>query len=646
MGKPLSYGVSIKKNYYFCLCALRRMQISRISENVRYNLISVMNTEEINGRIAAFRGAMRAAGVEAAIVPQTDPHLSEYLADHWQVRRWLSGFTGSAGALVVTADKAYVWADSRYWIQAGEQLKDTVIGVMEEGKADVPEIIDWLCQELPAGAVVGIDGMLFSINDTRRIERKLTLAQIGLKVDFNPVDALWLDRPPMPDSEVFVHAPEYAGESAVSKIARTLAEAAGQGANAVFVSDLAEIAWMLNIRARDVHDNPVATSYLYVSSQGNTLFIDERKLTDAVRQHLDYAAVVVRPYDDALKFLASLPDDVRVLASATQSSGVLERVLGKRIVVGESAVALLKGCKNDVQIAGVHAAMIRDGVAMAKSLMEIEQTVAEGRPLTEIGVAQILTKHRSARPLYFDESFDTIAGYGSHGAIVHYSASPDTDADIHRGNLLLIDSGANYLDGTTDITRTISLGTPTNAQRHDFTLVMKGHISLATAVFPAGTCGAQLDALARIALWKEGLSYLHGTGHGVGHFLNVHEGPQSIRLNYVPTPLMPGMITSNEPGLYRAGEYGIRCENLMLCVPAFTTDFGDFYRFETLTLCPWDLRLFDTDIMSRAEIDWVNEYHAMVRERLLPVLEPAEQEWLIAKTQPLEAQTIPKPFQE
>ena len=324
-----------------------------------------------------------------------------------------------------------------------------------------------------------------------------------------------------------------------------------------------------------------------------------------------------------------------MLVSPTQTAGALTAILGSRTVRGGSPVAMLKGCKNDIQIEGVRRAMERDGVALVKSFMEIEQALDTRRTLTELDIAEILTRHRSAQPLYFDQSFDTIAGFGPHGAIVHYSATPETSVTITPDNLLLIDSGAYYLDGTTDITRTITLGQPTPQQRTDFTLVMKGHIALATAVFPEGTRGAQLDALARIFLWKHGLSYLHGTGHGVGHFLNVHEGPQSIRLNENPTPLTPGMITSDEPGVYRAGEYGIRCENLILTIPAMHTDFGRFYAFEVLTLFPFDLRLFDTSIMSDEEIAWVNDYHSTVRTRLSPALAPEEQAWLEEKTRPL-----------
>lgn len=591
-----------------------------------------MDANTINSRIQSFRDEMRAQGVDAAIIPQTDPHQGEYLADHWQVRRWLSGFTGSAGDLVITLDNAFVWADSRYWLQAADQLSGTAVGVMEDGKPETPSITEWLGTNLNPGDTVGIDGMLFSLDNTLALEKQLAPLGINLKVDFNPIDSMWLDRPTLPAHPIFIHNEKYAGESAGAKIAKVLENASAQGAGSAFISDLAEIAWILNIRSRDVHDNPVVTSFLYLSPEGSTLFVDSAKITEDVKKHLDANNIATLPYSEALNFLASLPAEARVLASTTQSAGVLSTLLGDRLIKGTSPVAILKGVKNGTQINGVRKAMERDGVAMVRSLMEIENMLAEGKQLTEIGVAEILTKHRSAQELYFDESFDTIAGYGPHGAIVHYSATPASNATIHPDNLLLIDSGANYLDGTTDITRTISLGEPSQAQRHDFTLVMKGHIALATAVFPEGTRGAQLDALARIYLWKDGLSYLHGTGHGVGHFLNVHEGPQNIRLNENPTPLMPGMITSNEPGVYRAGEYGIRCENLILTVDAMKTEFGQFYRFETLTLCPFDRTLFETDIMTPDEIEWVNQYHAMVRERLLPLLRPEEQEWLIAKT--------------
>lgn len=594
-----------------------------------------MRPEETDGRIRLLRDAMQQAGIAAAIIPQSDAHLSEYLAPHWQVRRWLTGFTGSAGDLIVTLDSAYIWADSRYWLQAAEQLRGTCIGVMEEGKPDTPSLPDWLAATLPAGAVVGIDGMLFSVNSAETLATRLAKAGISLRVDFDPVDSIWPDRPALPKNEAFIHDTKYAGEDTSAKIGRILEEVASRGADSMFVSDLAEIAWTLNLRGSDVNCNPVVTSFLYLSPQSSTLFIDADKLTPEVTAYLSANNIAVRSYSDIKNFLAALPADSRVLISPSQTGAALRDILGERAVTAPSAIAEFKAVKNDVQLQGMRNAMLRDGVAMVRSLMEIERRVSEGIPTTEIDVADILLANRSAQPLFFDLSFSTIAGFGPHGAIVHYSATPESAATLSPDNLLLIDSGANYLDGTTDITRTISLGNPTNAQRFDFTLVMKGHIALASAVYPAGTRGAQLDVLARMPLWKEGLSYLHGTGHGVGHFLNVHEGPQSIRLNDTGTPLRPGMITSNEPGLYREGQYGIRCENLVLTTEAFTSDFGRFYRFETLTLCPFDLSLFDTSMMSQQEIDWVNDYHAMVCEKLIPVLDAEAQAWLIKKTQRL-----------
>ncbi|MDE6384221.1 MAG: aminopeptidase P family protein [Paramuribaculum sp.] len=591
--------------------------------------------ETINARIRALRDDMRQAGIDATIIPQTDPHQSEYLADHWQVRRWLSGFTGSAGDLVVTLSEAWLWADSRYWLQAAQQLADTPIAVMEEGKENVPTIAAQLTALLPAGATVGIDGMLFGADKVKALQETLAQKGIVLRADYDPVDRLWTDRPALPQDQVFIHDTKYSGESAESKIERVLTDVAAKGANAIFVSDLAEIAWTLNVRSADVECNPVVTSFLYLSPDSKVLFIDPAKVSADVKAKLSEASVEIQGYGAVVESLRSLPTDTKVLVDGGRTAYALLEALGEKAFVAPSPISVFKAVKNAVQLRGVRDAMVRDGVAMVHSLIEIESKVMAGQPLTELGVVDIVDGNRRKDPLFFDLSFDTIAGYGPHGAIVHYGPNTESNADVHSGSLLLIDSGGNYLDGTTDITRTISLGTPSDAQRRDFTLVMKGHIAVATAIFPAGTRGAQLDVLARINLWKEGLSYLHGTGHGVGHFLNVHEGPQSIRLNDTMAPMEPGMITSNEPGLYREGEYGIRCENLVLTVEAFTTDFGRFLKFETLTWCPFDLQLFDTDIMTDAEIDWVNDYHRQVCEHLLPHLDADAQQWLIEKTQPL-----------
>ena len=590
---------------------------------------------EIAQRLTVLRGLMAKAGVNAAIINKTDPHQSEYIGAHWAFLRRISGFTGSAATMVVTADKALLWTDSRYFIQAAQQLDGTEILLMKEGLPETPDILTWLTHNLHQGNTVGVDGMLFSRTEADSLAATLGARGIELKTDFDPIADTWPDRPALPQDKVFVHDIRYAGQSAADKIAALLTAAADLGADAIFTSALDEIVWTLNIRAHDVPYTTVVTSFLYLSPKGNTLFVDENKLDEAVRAHLAVAGVAVAGYGDVLPFIAALPADVRVLAQPDKNAVAVTNALGKRAVLATSPAGMLKAVKNKVQLAGVRAAMERDGVAIVSALMEIERHVDNDLPLTELDVVRIFRQARQAQPLFFDESFGTIAGFGAHGAIVHYDPTEESNAEIHRGSLLLIDSGAQYLDGTTDITRTIAIGESTAEQRHDFTLVMKGHIALATAVFPQGTVGMQLDILARQFLWKQGLTYLHGTGHGVGHFLNVHEGPQSIRLNYVPAPMTPGMITSNEPGLYRENVHGIRCENLELTTEAMTTEFGKFYRFETLTLCPFDLSLFDVDMMTDAEIEWVNDYHRMVRSRLTPMLNSVQRTWLEKKTRPL-----------
>ncbi len=585
-------------------------------------------------RLDALRNVMREAGIAAVVVPQADPHLGEYLAAHWQVRRWLSGFTGSAGDLVVTLDRALLWTDSRYFIQAAAQLDGSGIELMKDGLAETPSIAAFLCSALPAGSRVGVDGMLFSAPALEALASRLESAGIDLDCHFDPVGRLWSDRPALPDGKIFVHDSKYAGQSARRKIEDVLGAVKGEGAAAVFVSALDEIAWILNIRCNDVRHTPVATSYLYLSEADKVLFIAEAKLTDETRAYLASEGVRTQDYGAVTAFLAALPESVRVLIDPARTSGAVMDILGSRAVAtAVSPAAVMKSVKNDVQIAGVRDAMVRDGVALVKAFMEIERRMADGEATTELDVAALLHEYRSQGDLYFDESFGTIAGYADHGAIVHYEADAASNAQLQPRGLLLVDSGAQYLDGTTDITRTIALGEPTAEEKRDFTLVMKGHIALANTVFPAGTRGAQLDAIARQFLWKNGLSYLHGTGHGVGHFLSVHEGPHSIRLNNVEAPLLPGSITSNEPGLYREGVHGIRCENLVLCRELMETEFGTFLGFETLTLFPFDRSLFDTSIMTEEEVAWVDNYHALVRERLWPALENAAQRaWLDVHT--------------
>ena len=533
-----------------------------------------MNTEIIN-RLSQFRALMAERGIDAAIVRQADPHQGEYLAPHWQVRRWLSGFTGSAGDLVVCADKAALWTDSRYFLQAAQQLEGTTIELMKDGLPGTPDIAAYLCATLPQGSTVGLDGMLFTRAAADKLRLALGAAGINLVTTFDVIDRIWHDRPALPDAPVFVHETKYAGKDARTKLAEELADARTKGADAVFLSTLDDIAWTLNIRSNDVKHTPVATAFLYIANGGSTLFIDPAKLNEATLAYLSSQGVTTKPYNAVKDFLGALGTETKVLVDAGHTALELLAILGDRAIDGGiSAAAVLKSVKNGTQLEGVRRAMQRDGVAMVRSLMEIERRMADGTTTTELDIDAILHKYRSMGEGFFDASFGTIAGYGPHGAIVHYEATAESSSTLRPEGLLLIDSGAQYLDGTTDITRTICLGTPTAAERTDFTLVMKGHIALAKAIFPAGTRGAQLDALARQFLWKHGLSYLHGTGHGVGHFLSVHEGPHSIRLNYVDAPLLPGSITSNEPGLYRENIHGIRCENLVLCHPEMTTEFG------------------------------------------------------------------------
>lgn len=593
--------------------------------------------EDIKQRIDAFRSLMKESGIDAAVIPQADPHMSEYLAPHWQVRRWLSGFTGSAGDLLITADKAMLWTDSRYFLQAANQLEGTGIELMKDGLLTTPSMTEVLCEVLPAGSTVGVDGMLIPSVQLNALRADLAAKGIGLDCHFAPIDRIWTDRPDLPEDAVYEHELKYAGESADSKIEKILTAAKKADADAVLMSALDEIAWTLNIRSWDVKYTPVATAFFYIADGGRVLFINPAKITDDTAAYLKNTGVTVRPYADFQAFLESLPQSVRVLVDESKTAGAIIDILGERAVDGGTTAATkLKSVKNDTQLEGVRNAMVRDGVALVKFFMELEERFNAGEQLTELDVEAILHDKRRRGENFMDESFGTIAGYGPHGAIVHYEADKESNAMLEHKSLLLVDSGAQYLDGTTDITRTFSLGVPTEQEKNDFTLVMKGHIALATAIFPEGTRGAQLDALARQFLWKNGLNYLHGTGHGVGFFLGVHEGPHSIRLNNVEAPLLPGCITSNEPGLYRENVHGIRCENLVLTHKVMETEFGTFLGFETLTLCPFDRSLFNTALMTPEEIKWVDDYHAMVRERLMPHLGmPEQRRWLTEHTQPL-----------
>ena len=497
-----------------------------------------------------------------------------------------------------------------------------------------PTINEYLASNLKAGETVGVDGMLFSSREAEKLTAELSAAGIKTDTSFDPVANLWPDRPTLPACPIIIHQDEHAGINASQKLADLRDFITDNNADAILLSALDEIAWTLNIRSRDVKCNPVATSYLFITKNGGTLFINPDKIDVQGAAYLKDLNIEIKPYDSLIKTLQHDTNPVIAVDPATTSARVLE-TLSDRALKITSPVQLAKAIKNSTEIQGTRQAMIRDGVALVKGFMEIERRVLTGETVTEITVAEILHKFRSQQDLYFDESFDTIAGYGPHGAIVHYSATPETDARVGIDNLLLVDSGGQYLDGTTDITRTVIIGQPSDAQRRHFTLVLKGNIRLAMAIFPTGTRGAQLDILAHGALWQQGLNYLHGTGHGVGHFLNVHEGPHGIRTNDIPTPLHAGMLVTDEPGLYLEGQYGIRCENTLLVVPAMTTEMGEFLAFEPVTLYPFDRKLVDTSILDDAELEWLNAYHAKVYQTLEPMLDDNEQAWLRKTTQPL-----------
>lgn len=588
--------------------------------------------------LKSLRNVMQEKGIDAVIISGTDPHQSENPPAHWRGREWLTGFfseNGTNGTAVVTADKALCWTDSRYFIQATQQLEGTGFSMMEEDGPNAVDLIDWVTENMKAGQTVAIDGMTFSVALAQRMEQEFSDNGIKFDDDFPLFDFIWKERPSRPQNKLFVHDEEVVGESVDSKMGRIMEAVKGELANAVMLSSLDDIAWATNVRAaNDIAFSPIFVSYLYIDPQRRILFVDPEKMTDEVKAHLEKYNVETRPYADVLSFVETLPKDTRLLIDPEKTSRGLYDHIGCTPVFGGADVARLKSIKNDTMLSNLAIAMEKDGVALTRFFMYVEKEYPTGK-LTELGLSKRLRELRLSDPSCVDESFCSILGWNEHGAIVHYEATEETDIPVTGNGLLLVDSGGQYIYGTTDITRTVALGTPTGQQRHDFTLVMKGHIALAKAIFPAGTRGSQLDVLARQFLWNEGKAYYHGTGHGVGFFINCHEGPQNIRLNENPATLQPGMITSNEPGLYLEGDYGIRCENLIVTEKYKTTQFGDFYRFHTMTLFPFDLRLFETEIMTDAEIEWLNEYHREVRERLTPLLNADEAAWLAEKTKEL-----------
>lgn len=588
--------------------------------------------------LARMRQAMLEHGIDACVVSGTDPHQSELPAMHWRGREWLTGFesaNGTNGTAVVLQDDALCWTDSRYFLQATEQLKDTGFRMMEEDGPNAVDLVDWLVEHTHSGQTVGIDGMTFSISYAQRLEQELGDNGVKLNTEFPVFDYIYPDRPARPMNPLFVHDENIVGVTTDRKMEAIMEEVKPELANAILLSSLDDIAWATNLRAaNDIAYSPVFVAFLYIDNERRVLFIDQEKLTDEVKAHLQKYHIEVKPYDSVTEFVAGLPKETRLLLDPEKTARGIYDHVGCSVVFGGSAVAKLKSIKNECMIRSIRTAMLKDGVALTRFFMLVEREYPKGE-LTEIGLARELRRLRLADPTCVDESFASIIGWNGHGAIVHYEPTEESSSDIKGDGLLLVDSGGQYTFGTTDITRTVALGTPTPEQKHDFTLVMKGHIALSNAIFPAGTTGHQLDVLARQFLWREGKAYYHGTGHGVGFFINCHEGPQNIRLNANPTPLEPGMLQSDEPGLYLADRYGIRCENLILCVPDTVTEFGQFLKFEPLTLFPFDLRLFQTEIMTAEEIKWVNDYHARVREALTPLLSPEEAAWLADKTREL-----------
>ena len=588
---------------------------------------------EIRKRISALRSLMQSKSISAYITYSTDPHSGEYVPAHWESRKWITGFTGSAGTAVITPDDGGLWTDSRYFIQAGEQLTDTGLKLFKERMPETPSIPQWLCRVLKKGERVGIDGYTTSLQTVNELRNELSAYGIEVVMIEDPYKTIWNDRPGLPDNKPFILEEKYSGESASSKISTIRNHISNTGTDYILISALDEIAWTLNMRGTDIECNPLFVSYLLISEKEATLYINKNKLTETTIDYLQSQGVGHRNYEDIESDLTAISG--RKIAMSPSINFAMYNAASEHntVFIQASPVSKYKAVKNQTEINGFRNAMLRDGVAMVRFLIWLQKNIGNGN-LTEFSIDEQLYKERSAMENFRGISFATIAGYQEHGAIVHYEADEQSASTLKPEGLLLIDSGAQYLDGTTDITRTIPLGPTTEEQKKDYTLVLKGFIQLAMAEFPQGTCGTQLDVLARLAMWKEGINYGHGTGHGVGHFLNVHEGPHQIRMNNVPTPLQPGMTVTNEPGIYRAGKYGIRTENTMLTVPSRKTDFGEFYKFEQLTLCPINTETILWDMLSPEETNWLNEYHETVYSKLSPLLSDEEKQWLRNATNP------------
>lgn len=586
--------------------------------------------EIICNRIEALRDVMRREGIDAFIFPSTDPHNGEYVPAHWEGRKWISGFNGSAGTAVVTMTDAALWTDSRYFIAAEEQLRGTGFRLMKERVEGTPSITRWLGMKLATvqSPTVGVDGTVNSASSVASLIIELRAeGGITVRTNFDPLALIWTDRPPVPQDKVSIHPLEYAGEPCHDKMARIRQQLKSMHAYGMLVSALDDIAWTLNLRGTDVHCNPVFVSYLLIDTKSATLFVDRAKLTPEVEAYLEAEGVAVAGYADVRRGLERY-GEYNILMDDNETCYTLFNIPQCQKVVAPSPIPAMKAVKNPTEIEGFRRAMLRDGVALVKFMRWLRPAVEAGGQ-TEMSVDAKLTALRAAQELYRGLSFDTIAAYREHGAIVHYEATPETDAELRPEGLILIDSGAQYLDGTTDITRTVALGPVTDEERLVYTLVLKGHIQLELCKFPRGASGTQLDALARKDMWAYGYNYLHGTGHGVGSYLNVHEGPHQIRMEYKPAPLVEGMTVTDEPGIYLPGRFGVRTENTLLVVPYRETGFGRFLQFEPLTLCPIDTAPVITDMLTGDEKAWLNAYHRTVFDRIAPLLDDeADRQWL------------------
>ncbi|MEG1729158.1 MAG: aminopeptidase P family protein [Bacteroidaceae bacterium] len=585
-------------------------------------------------RVENLRTFMKAQQLDAFILPSTDAHLSEYPPAHWKSREWISGFNGSAGVAVVTLTAAALWTDSRYFIAADQQLEGTPFELMKDGLEGTPTIAAWLASTLPSGCQVGLDGEVNSHSFITHLRQELTAHGITVETNLNPIAELWNDRPPLPTDEVKIQSLAEAGVSCREKLAALRAVMESKGTEALLVSALDEVAWLLNLRGTDVPCNPVFVSYVLVTQQHTLLYINKIKVSEEVESYLQGEGVNLRPYAAIYKDLMLLSLN-NILLSENINEAIYTANLKAKPILSPSPLAAMKAIKNETEIEGFKKAMLRDGVAMIKFLRWLKPAVEAGGE-TELSVSKKLSALRAEQPRYCEDSFETISAYQAHAALVHYEPTPATDSPLRPEGILLLDSGAQYEDGTTDITRTLNLGgTPTDEQKHDYTLVLKGHIQLSRCKFPEGASGTQLDICARYAMWQEGRNFGHGTGHGVGSHLCVHEGPHQIRMNYMPAPLKAGMTVTNEPGLYLEGKYGIRIENTLLVVPFKETEFGTFVGFEPLTLCPLDTTLIERSMLSVDEVAWINDYHFTVRNQLIPLLTAEERRWVEEATRPI-----------